>query len=266
MGRTAFWRTATCCKSYPALIGAFMGAPVLAREFETGTYRYAWTQGFGRWRWTLAKLVGLGVAVLAGAGALSAVFSWYYQPYFALGNRALGTSELAISPFAPGLFDLRGVAFAAWTLVAFAMGVLAGVLIKRVVPAIVATLAVYAGLAIAVGAFLRQHYLTPLVTTNLRVPGSAWIMSQLWTTKSGHPVSSSALGQVLQGTKYFGGGGVPQSLLAWQALVRHGYTQVTTYQPADRFWTFQWIEGGWLLALSIVLIAAAVWLVRRQAV
>ena len=50
----------------PALIGAFIGAPVLAREFETGTYRYAWTQGFGRWRWTLAKLVGLGVAVLAG--------------------------------------------------------------------------------------------------------------------------------------------------------------------------------------------------------
>ncbi len=45
----------------PALIGAFIGAPVLAREFETGTFRYAWTQGFGRWRWTLAKLVGLGV-------------------------------------------------------------------------------------------------------------------------------------------------------------------------------------------------------------
>ena len=29
----------------PALIGAFVGAPVLARELETGTFRYAWTQG-----------------------------------------------------------------------------------------------------------------------------------------------------------------------------------------------------------------------------
>src|SRR5437660_5453963 len=37
----------------PALIGAFAGAPVLARELETGTYRYAWTQGFGRQRWTI---------------------------------------------------------------------------------------------------------------------------------------------------------------------------------------------------------------------
>ena len=69
----------------PALIGAFVGAPVLARELETGTFRYAWTQGFGRWRWTLAKLVLLAVAVAAAAGAFSVLCSWYYQPYSAAG-------------------------------------------------------------------------------------------------------------------------------------------------------------------------------------
>src|SRR4029077_13638391 len=31
-------------QAVPALIGAFIGAPVLARELETGTSRYAWTQ------------------------------------------------------------------------------------------------------------------------------------------------------------------------------------------------------------------------------
>ena len=66
----------------PALIGAFVGAPVLARELETGTFRYAWTQGFGRWRWTLAKLVALAVVVTAATGAISVLLSWYYQPYF----------------------------------------------------------------------------------------------------------------------------------------------------------------------------------------
>ena len=70
----------------PALIGAFVGAPVLARELETGTFRYAWTQGFGRWRWTLAKLVPLAVVVTAAAGAFSVLFSWYYQPYLADGQ------------------------------------------------------------------------------------------------------------------------------------------------------------------------------------
>ena len=72
----------------PALIGAFIGAPLLAREMETGTFRYAWTQGFGRWRWALAKLVMVGVAVTVVAGAFSVLVSWYYQPYVAAGNRA----------------------------------------------------------------------------------------------------------------------------------------------------------------------------------
>jgi hypothetical protein len=50
-----------------------------------------------------------------------------------------------------------------------------------------------------------------------------------------------------------------------QYLTQHGYTQWTSYQPGSRFWPFQWIEGGWLLALSALLIAATVWLVRRRA-
>jgi hypothetical protein len=48
-------------------------------------------------------------------------------------------------------------------------------------------------------------------------------------------------------------------------LAQHGYALLTTYQPDSRFWPFQWIEGGWLLALSLLLIAVTVWLVRRRA-
>jgi ABC-type transport system involved in multi-copper enzyme maturation permease subunit len=252
----------------PALIGAFVGAPVLAREMETGTYRYAWTQGFGRWRWTLAKLAGLAVAVTAAAGAISVLFSWYYQPYFGVGNQARSLSQL--DSLAPTLFDLRGVAFGAWTLAAFAIGALAGMLIRKVVPAIVATLVAYAGLAIATGAWLRAHYFAPIVTTSLNVPSSVWIVSQNWT-KGGQAVSQTALYQVLQGAPAQvagkeGGGPNLHALVAWQYLIQHGYIEVTSYQPASRFWSFQWIEGGWLLALSVLLIAVTVWLVRRRAV
>jgi ABC-type transport system involved in multi-copper enzyme maturation permease subunit len=256
----------------PALIGAFVGAPVLARELESGSFRFAWTQGFGRWRWTLAKVVGLGAIVTAATGAITVLFSWYYQPYFPAGSQSLYVSnQLPIgtsSPFAPGLFDLRGVTFAAWTLAAFAVGVLAGALIRRVVPAIVATLVVYTGLAFAVGGFLRQHYLAPLVTRKLNIPDSAWVLSQQWFTKSGRTASQSVLTQVLQSApgQLFGKGGVPKSVTVWQYLAHHGFTQVTTYQPASRFWPFQWIEGGWLLALSVLLIAVTVWLVRRRAI
>jgi ABC-type transport system involved in multi-copper enzyme maturation permease subunit len=248
--------TAVLLQTVPALIGAFTGAPVLAQELETGTFRYAWTQAIGRQRWALGKLVPLAVAVAAAAGVFSVLFSWFYQPFFADGDRPR---------FAPEVFALRGVAFAAWTLAAFAIGALAGMLIRRVVPAIAATLAAYTALALAVGLHLRQHYLTPLLTSNPDLPGSAWIITQWWTKGgtfafAGFP-SNSLLIQLCPSPGPYK---QPQEAVT-QCLVRHGYTQWTSYQPASRFWPFQWIEGGWLLALSVLLIAVTIWLVRRRA-
>jgi ABC-type transport system involved in multi-copper enzyme maturation permease subunit len=255
----------------PALIGAFVGAPVLARELETGTFRYAWTQGIGRRRWTLAKLVPLAVTVTAAAGLFSLVISWYLRPFFADGSRI---------PLDPTLFGLRWITFAAWTLAAFAVGALAGLLIRRVVPAIAATLAGYAGLLFTARLYLQQHYLPPLAGRNLfSPPASAWILGGWWT-KGGATISQSAMNQVttsmfrqtLPGllpknvkgddVKFYKGTANSQVL---SSLVHHGYTQWTSYQPGSRLWPFQWIEGGWLLALSAALITATVWLVRRRA-
>ena len=261
-------------QAVPALIGAFAGAPVLARELEIGTFRYAWTQGFGRLRWTLAKLVALAVVVAAAAGAISVLISWYYQPYFAAGNQALSLTEW--SPLAAGVFDLHGIALAAWTLAAFATGALAGMLIRRVVPAIVATLAAYTALALATGLFLRQHYLTPLITRNLfNPPASAWLVSQWWTKggKFAFAGDRDAGGMPPPGNLFLlqrcpppaAGAGKPSPGTLGQCLVQHGYTQLTSYQPASRFWPFQWIESGWLLALSLLLLGATLWLVRRRA-
>jgi hypothetical protein len=252
----------------PPLIGAFVGAPALARELETGTFRYAWTQGFGRWRWTLAKLAALGVAVAAAGGALSVLASWYYQPYWPAGNSESITNStlLTLNPLNPGLFDLRGFAFAGWTLIAFAIGALTGLLIRRVVPTIVTTLAVYAALAFATGGWLRMHYLTPLVTRGVNVPGSARIVSQ-WGSKGGRvvftgPPSYPIYQQYCPAQAGPGKGLGSSSGNPLQCLAQHGFTFWTRYQPASRFWAFQWIEGAWLVALSLLLIALTFLLVR----
>jgi ABC-type transport system involved in multi-copper enzyme maturation permease subunit len=248
----------------PALIGAFVAAPVLARELETGTFRYTWTQGFGRSRWAVAKLVPLAVAVTATAGAFSLLVSWYIQPIFGAGDRN--------GPLSPTIFDLRGVALAAWTLAAFAIGALAGVLIRRIIPAMFATLAAWGGLAFAAGAFLRRHYVAPMVTINPNFKAPAWVISQVWN-RGGRPASLSMINQTLHGVdiqavtpqQFQPGPATPASIDPVRYLAQHGYTLLTTYQPDSRFWPFQWIEGGWLLAVSLLLTAATIWLVRRRA-
>ena len=260
----AHWSTAEAMavllQVVPALIGAFAAAPVLARELETGTFRYAWTQGIGRTRWTLAKLVPLAVTVAAAAGAFSVLFSWYFQPFFTDGWQI---------PFGPIVFDLHGVAFAAWTLAACSIGALAGMLIRRVVPAIAATMAAWAGLALAAGLFLRQHYLTPLVAHNPNLPGSAWLISSWYTGRNGKPLSQAAISQFLQGyhpaAQQVGPNSFHTTVDPVGYIAQHGYQYWVSYQPGSRFWPFQWIEGGYLLGLSALLIAATIWLVRHRA-
>jgi hypothetical protein len=248
----------------PALIGAFTGAPLLAREFETGTFRYAWTQGIGRTRWIIAKLAPLAVVVTATAAAFSLLFSWSYQPI--IGKR------YGYTPLHPLMFDVRGVAFAGWTLAAFAIGALAGVLIRRVIPAMFATLAAWVALAFTTGLYLRGHYRPPVVTTDPTITSPDWVLNQYWT-QNGKPATLSMIDGALHpvGVRavtpeiFQPGPGTPDNFDPVQYLVQHGFTQWTTYQPAGRFWPFQWIEGGWLLALSLLLIATTVWLVRRRA-
>ena len=209
------------------------------------------------------RCCAVAVAAVAVAVASSLMFSWYYQPFFARPGEQ--------TPLGSTVFDLRGIAFAAWNTGRVHHRCMASVFIRRVVPAMAATIVAWAGLAFVTGTYLRQHYQAPLVTANPNVPGSAWVISQWWA-RGGKPVGLSALNQVLQavGVKASSPGvfqGQGSSLGGHvnpvRYLVQHGFTQMTSYQPASRFWTFQFIEGGWLLALSLLLIIATVWLVRR---
>ena len=61
------------------------------------------------------------------------------------------------------------------------------------------------------------------------------------------------------------GPSTPESFDPIHYLLMHGFTLVASYQPGSWFWPFQWIESGWLLALSVLLGASAIWLVHRRA-
>lgn len=251
----------------PGIVGAFVGGPLLARELETGTFRYAWTQGAGRMRWATAVLVSGAVGVAVVMAAFGALISWHNQPLLDSGI----TPRLHTT-----IFPITGLAAAGWALAGFALGVLAGLLWRRVVPAIVTAFAAWFGLAY-LGATYRAHYLTPLTTTSLDNPLKALTISQWWT-KGGVRVSNDQVNAVLSavGAQFDSSGGkvtpvasgnasaAGNSVDPVQYLLQHGYAQVTSYQPDSRYWPLQWIEFGWLTALTILLLGTTFWLLRRR--
>jgi hypothetical protein len=244
----------------PILVGALVGGPMVARELETGTFRLSWTQGCGRSRWLLARLVPLAALATGAAAAVSALFSWYYRPLLQLGQD---------SPLAPQIFDLRGVAFAGWTLLAFTVSVFAGALTRRMIPAIVTAIAGWTGLLLAAVFCLREHYEAPLTGTGLidsaagTGQGVPWLLSQWWTAPGGRPASQAEIDALSRQLRLAGGLPTRQAVQQWFA--EQGYVKMFTYQPASRFWHFQFIEGDWLLLLSVLLGTATVWLIRHRA-
>ena len=133
----------------PVLLAMFAGPPVVARDLENSTYRYAWTQGIGRVRWTVAKLVIIGAAVTIAAFAVGQLFAWFFAPF-------LTTEQLTV--YTPSVFGTRAVAYAAWTLTAFCLGAFFGTLMRRILPAMAITPVPFAALAALAWFDLRRHY------------------------------------------------------------------------------------------------------------
>src|SRR4029077_18922465 len=71
----------------PLLAGLFVGAPLIARELEYGTYRFAWTQGVSRRRWLLSKTLPLAAGAVVAAAVASLVLMWWRSPFDSLEGR-----------------------------------------------------------------------------------------------------------------------------------------------------------------------------------
>jgi ABC-2 family transporter protein len=235
----------------PGVIGVFVGAPLIARELESGTYRFAWTQGRSRVQWVVVKLVLIGVTLTLLALGFSLLFSWWFTPF----RPSMGRMDSGQA------YEVSGLVFAARTLFGFALGVLLGSVIRRTVPAMAATAAAWLAVAWPSVLWLRPLIQKPVSApedSNL-VTANGWVVKGWIQDASGRHVSPAQL------LKLPGSGlsDSPQSLRVWMAA--HHYTFWVSFQPDSRFWHFQVIESSCYLALALALAATAVWWVRRRA-
>lgn len=260
----------------PAVTGIFWGAPLVSRELEVGTHRLAWTQGVTRTRWLAAKLGLVGLASMAAAGLLSLMLTWWSSPIErAAGLTAGPASALSVNQFDPVIFGARGIVPAGYAAFAFALGVSTGVLTRRVVPAMTVTLAIFAAVQIVMPLWIRPRLIPPAhasvpltaaalnaatsvlthsngtLTVGIRTLPGAWILS------AGPAVNSA--GRVLHDLAQ-----ACQVKDHNACLARLGLRIPVTYQPASRYWAFQWTETGIFLALTLALAGYCFWSIRQH--
>jgi hypothetical protein len=272
----------------PALLGMFWGAPLIARELESGTCRLAWTQGVTRARWVFTKLAVVGVASMVAVGLMSLMVTWWSSPYDTLsGNR-----------FASTVFDSAYIAPIGYAAFAFALGVAAGVLWRRTVPAMATTLVAFIAVRLPFAHFVRPRLLSPLtqvtsikhaqnigfertptgmsfVVGDANRPNSLLVSNKI-TGKDGGKVTTHWLknhcpglfnftpppntgksGHVTTGVR-------PAPFTNCVHKIDASFHQVLSYQPANRFWTFQWMEMSIFIVLALLLGAFSYWWVRRR--
>jgi hypothetical protein len=257
----------------PAILGMFLGAPAVAREAETGTAHFAWTQAVTRRHWLTVKAGWLLLAALAWGGAVGALVTWWSGP----------RNAVAASQFNPGTFDIEGIMPAAYSVFAMALGIAAGTLIRRVLPALGVTLGVFFAVRLMIMGWVRQHYMTPITNTFsisqsaiLQPKGSAWILGQGFSGPNG-PLAVPGGSLVQSVADGFPAADVPAACHAYlphggsrltsglfSCLSSHGYSQYVTYQPAARYWPFQFIEAGIFVVLAAALIAVAFAVINRR--
>lgn len=275
----------------PGVLGIFWGAPLIARELEADTYRLAWTQSVTRTHWSAVKIgvIGLGTAIVAGL--LSLMVTWWFSPI----------DQVTMNRFTPPVFDERGLVPIGYAALAFMLGVTAGVLIRRTLAAMAVTLVTFIAVRAALTLWVFPNLIAPSitsmpVTSNSSLgfsPGPAgitfvadgrmtipngWVLSNQLVDKAGRAPTPTALHQFLETacpSVVALPGEAPNPQLKRRpanqadfndciAQIAATYHEAVTYQPADRYWTFQWYAMSIYFGLAGVLAWLCFWWIRRR--
>ncbi|WP_461086059.1 ABC transporter permease [Streptomyces deserti] len=263
----------------PALIGTFWGAPLIARELENGTHRLVWNQSVTRPRWLLGKVLLIGLAAVIVTGAAAALLTWAARPF----------DEVVKEQFDTFVFGARNIAPIGYAAMAFTLGTVIGLLLRRTLPAMAVTLVVFLAFQFFFPNVVRPSLMPPDKATvpmtveainsaqnlgsigggsvigGVKIPNApdAWIAeTSPLRTADGKTLSSSKFNTCLDNPPKTGAGGTFGDTAV--CLAKHDLHVDVRYHPSDRYWAFQWLETAIYLALSGILTAFGLWRIRRR--
>jgi len=212
----------------PGFLGAAVGAPLLGTELERGTWQLAWSQTVPRTRWLVTQLaLVVGGLVVFGA-AVTAVVTWARGPL----------DELSMRAQTP--LNFEGLYLTCSLLCAFALGVLAGLLLRNTI----------GGMVVAYIAWEAPSLVATLLSGPLHI---LTVTKTIACTTGCARASASSIPPVT--------GNLGDQVLS---LTRTGNHLIVTYEPASRFWTLQLIDAGLFLAVAAAALGTAIWLLHRR--
>ncbi|MFD8010256.1 ABC transporter permease [Streptomyces sp. NPDC058955] len=150
----------------PFAAALFVAGPLVAREYESGTYQVSLTQSVSPTAWLRSKLSFATTTALATVVLLTGAY--------ALGWARTGNSYSLLRHDA-GPYLVLGTVLAAYTLLAVAVGALVGLLIRRTLVAMAAAGLVTGVVMLVLHAF-RWDFLTPVTITGKAVEGASTVM------------------------------------------------------------------------------------------
>ncbi|MFG2329777.1 hypothetical protein ACGFMM_09125 [Streptomyces sp. NPDC048604] len=230
----------------PALFGAFVAGPMLARELESGTYKLAWTQGVHPARWLAAKLAVPAAFAVVGVPLLALAFSWAWKTGPA--------HDYPTYWYEPTMFVSHGVVPVAHTLLGLAVGAAVGLLVRRTVVAMSAT-ALVVGTALAVLAQVRPRlWMVETVTGQggVDLRGAVWQLDSGMLTATGERLSWADCTTVQ-----------PDAARACMTG-RGGVTDFVDAHPPSHFWPIQLVESGICIVVAALAVLLAFRLLRRR--
>ncbi|MEU3610073.1 ABC transporter permease [Streptomyces sp. NPDC035033] len=245
----------------PIAVAALVAGPMVAREYESGTYQLSLTQSVSPVAWLRSKLsVATGVAFLV-ALAVTGIF-WFGR---------IGVQEGWDYFWAePGPYTTTGFTAFAHLLAAVAVGALVGQLVRRTLPAMAVTMLITGPLTLAFTAYrwsiLPTERITGPLGTPLSLPEKEDLhMDSGLLTSSGARFDQTICWDQANRTP---GSDTQQGLwekVQTQCQAEHGVTtQFVDYHPESHYWPTQLIETGIVLALAALAAFAAFRVLRAR--
>jgi ABC-2 family transporter protein len=286
--RTLFYAGVLALAVAPAVVGLFWGAPLVAREMETGTHRLVWTQTVTRHHWLLTRLGLVTASATVVVGVASALVTWWSGPLDGAVSSTHGSLPGRMTPVG---FGMRGLVPVGLTVLALVLAVTVGAVLRRTLPAMAVSLGLIVAVQVAVPLWVRPHLLpprevaitvtrgtldglmigpdptVPIITAHTGQRGD-WILSNTTVDRSGRPAGTPAWFAGCVQTPEDGDGPRPAGQGALDSclsrLAAQGYHQQVRYQPLERFWALQGVETGLYLAVAALLAGFCFWWVRRR--